>query len=182
LSASGGAIPGGQKQYTSAPFSIDAPDIVDGAVQITFAFRNDYPGLLEFWGADLFDMNKPGQNLLENGNFSVAGLGSTTAQSWTYTPPASGTGVAVAFFSSGCPAGNCWVDATSGSYDELHQNVRSVVLNQQDLYEISFFVSDPTVAYAVSSWPGGNTARSSLPSAGTARTFSPTPDRPEHPA
>ena len=44
-------------QYTSLPFYIDETDVVDGAIPITFAFRNDFPGLLEFWGADLFDVN-----------------------------------------------------------------------------------------------------------------------------
>jgi hypothetical protein len=153
LSASGGTIPSEATLYTSAPFYIGVTDVVNGVIPITFAFRNDYPGLLEFWGADLFDVNAPQHNLLENGNFSVAGLGSPTAQSWTYAPPPDGSGVAAAFFSSGCPLGNCWVDATAGGYDELSQTlsqqVQSVVLNKHDQYEISFFVSDPNAA---SSW------------------------------
>jgi hypothetical protein len=152
LGASGGAIPSGATLYTSAPFYIDETDVVNGVIPITFAFRNDYPGLLEFWGADLFDVNTRQKNLLVNGNFSGAGL--DQAPSWTYTPLAGGLGFPAAFFSSGCPApGNCWVDATSGGYDELSQNLtssaQSVVLNAHDQYEISFFVSDPN---AQSSW------------------------------
>jgi hypothetical protein len=152
LSTSGGAIPGGATLYTSAPFYIDETDVVNGAIPITFAFRNDYPGLMEFWGADLFDVNT-GQQLLANGNFTGAALGRTAAPSWNYTPPTEGSGKATAFFSRGCPLGNCLVDATAGGYDELSQTlspqVQSVVLNRHDQYEISFFVSDPN---AVSSW------------------------------
>ncbi len=150
LGETGGAVPSVPTQYTSLPFSIDETDVVDGAIPITFAFRNDFPGLLEFWGAELIDMNTH-QNLLANGNFGVARLFSTSARSWTYAQPTNGLGVVAAFFSNGCPMGNCWVEATAGGYDELSQTIRlsSVVLNSQDQYEISFFVSDPN---AQSSW------------------------------
>ena len=152
LGASGGAVPSESTQYTSLPFSIDETDVVDDAIPITFAFRNDYPGLLEFWGAELFDVNTSSQqNLLANKNFTGAGVGSKRAPSWTHAQPTNGLGVVAAFFSNGCPMGNCWVDATAGGYDELRQTIglNSVVLNSHDQYEISFFVSDPN---AQSNW------------------------------
>jgi hypothetical protein len=152
LSASGGAIPSGVTQYTSTPFYISDADIVNGAVPITFAFRNDSFGLMEFWGAALFDVQSPQVNLLANGDFNHARLNQPLApwaSSWTYTPPTHGSGLPVSYFSDQCPSGNCWVDATKGGYDELSQRVQSVVLNQHDQYEISFFVSDPRAA---SSW------------------------------
>ena len=149
LSASGGAIPSSATLYTSAPFTIDAADIVGGLVPITFAFRNDSFGLVEFWGADLFDVNEPTKNLLANANFSSSGLGLTTAPHWEYAPPSNGTGVPYASLMTGCGVGHCWVDATAGGYDELSQQVQSVVLNSHDQYQISFFVSDPN---ASSSW------------------------------
>jgi hypothetical protein len=146
LGATGGPIP--IEANASASFYINETDVVNGAVQITFAFRNDSFGPIEFWGADLVDVNT-GQHLLQNGNFSSSGLGSTQAADWTYAPPSKGTGFGYASFMTNCGAGNCWVDETAGGYDELRQQVPSVVLSQQDHYRISFFVSDPR---AQSNW------------------------------
>jgi len=151
LSASGGSIPSGATPYTSAPFTINPADIVGDVIPITFAFRNDYFGLLEFWGVDLFDVNNPGKNLFQNVDFIGAGVGSTSAPSWAHTRPADPSVFSALSLSSGCvaPLAKCWVDATAGGYDELTQKVQSVVLNEHDRYQISFFVSDPG---ALSSW------------------------------
>jgi hypothetical protein len=148
LSAIGGPIPNKPTLYTSAPFSINEADVVGGSVTITFAFRNDSFGLLEFWGADLFDVNTPDQNLLANGNFNKADS-AQKAPDWNYAAPADGSGFPSSSFSTGCGTGHCWADATAGGYDELSQQVQSVVLNKQDQYRISFFVSDPA---AQSNW------------------------------
>ncbi len=102
LSASGGSIPSRATQYTSAPFYITEADVVDDAVPITFAFRNDSFGLMEFWGADLFDVNTRQITCLQNVDFAGAGSGSTSAPSWTYTPPADDSGVSASCFSDGC--------------------------------------------------------------------------------
>jgi hypothetical protein len=85
LSAIGGPIPLDATLYTSAPFSINEADVVGGFVQITFAFRNDSFGLVEFWGAGLFDVKTPDVNLLVNGNFNNADSGQK-ASHWNYTP------------------------------------------------------------------------------------------------
>ena len=142
LSAIGGSIPSGPTLYTSAPFYIDEADVVGGEVQITFAFRNDSFGLLEFWGVGLYDLSKPGKNLFQNANFAGAGLGSTAAPYWTYTPPTDTSVFSALSLSSGCasPTKKCWVDATAGGYDQLSQ---PVVMNDHDRYDISFSVADP---------------------------------------
>jgi hypothetical protein len=147
LSTKGGSIPSSPTLYKSDPFYINQADVVDGAVPITFAFRDDSFGKLEFWGADLVDVSKPGGNLFQMVDFAGAGLGSTEAPSpWNYTAPADGSGISYSYFSTGCGVGRCWVDATIRGYDQLSQ---SVVLNKDDQYQISFYVSDPK---AQSSW------------------------------
>jgi hypothetical protein len=151
--AVGTAGPNAPQEYESSLFRITAEDFISagsGEVPITFVLRNDF-GMLEFSDVALYDVSvdpDETKNLLQDGDFSQSPsptFATSLPKPWTYTVPlvdgAPANSFSMSFVSNACP-GYCFVDSTTGGYDELAQNV---VLNTHDQYQISFFVNHPTV-------------------------------------
>ena len=101
---------------------------------ITFAFRQD-PNFESFSGVSVTDLTNPSGNLILNGNFASATLGTSTATDWTYANMYGATFGGVVDASCGVGGSNCWYDGAVQAYDAISQTIAT---NVGDVYQISF--------------------------------------------
>lgn len=101
---------------------------------ITFAFRQD-PAFESFSNVSVVDLTTSSGNLLLNGDFASATLGTSTAADWTYANIYGATFGGVVDSGCGLGGSNCWYDGAVQAYDAISQTIAT---NVGDLYEISF--------------------------------------------
>ncbi|HEY2709933.1 MAG TPA: PEPxxWA-CTERM sorting domain-containing protein [Caulobacteraceae bacterium] len=128
LDLNGSTITNDQQQY-AVNFSAGVANTA-----ITFAFRQD-PSFESFSGVSVVDLTNPGGNLILNGDFSNATLGTSSAADWTYANVYGAD--AGGIVASGCGVGgsNCWFDGAVQAYDAISQTIATTV---GDTYQISF--------------------------------------------
>jgi hypothetical protein len=101
---------------------------------ITFAFRQD-PSFESFSAASVVDLTTSSGNLLLNGNFASATLGTSSAADWTYANVYGATYGGVVDAGCGVGGSNCWYDGAVQAYDAISQTIAT---NIGDTYQISF--------------------------------------------
>ena len=101
---------------------------------ITFAFRQD-PDFVKFSNVSVVDVTTPSGNLILNGDFSSATVGSSSAANWTYANIYGATFGGVVQAGCGFGGSNCWYDGAVQAYDAISQTIAT---NIGDTYQISF--------------------------------------------
>jgi hypothetical protein len=102
--------------------------------EITFAFRQD-PSFESFSNVQLVDVTTSSGNIILNGDFSDATLGTSTAAHWTYANIYGATFGGVVDAGCGFGGSNCWYDGAVQAYDAIAQVVPTHI---GDTYMLSF--------------------------------------------
>jgi hypothetical protein len=118
---------------------------VDALTEISFSIRED-SGYLALSQTKVVAVPPPGgspsRNLLQNGDFSLGLL--STSTDWTYSNPTGGVFGGVVLPKCGNGQGNCWFDGPVGGYDSLSQTISTVV---GQMYEVSFYLNSGYATY-----------------------------------
>jgi hypothetical protein len=101
---------------------------------ITFAFRQD-PNFESFSNVQVIDVTHPSGNLILNGDFASATIGTPNAADWTYANIYGATYGGVVDAGCGVGGSNCWYDGAVQAYDAISQTIATTI---GDTYRISF--------------------------------------------